>query len=331
MMVQDVALLPFYNETWHFILEWFNDKDTVLLKTSGSTGAPHTIEVKKQYMRNSAQMTVDFLNLKEKDTALLCLSPSYIAGKMMIVRALECGLDLLFAVPSGNPLKAITETIHFAAMVPLQVENVLSDNPSDLHKIEQLILGGAPLNPVLEERLFDFPNVIWQTYGMTETVSHIAMRMVNGKAVSNAYSPMSGVCLSLDDRGCLQIVAPRLAEAKIVTNDLVNLHDDGRFEFLGRYDHVINSGGLKISPEVVERKIDFLFSARFFISSLPDVRLGQKVILLIEGHEKDYDVLSLMSQMKSVLSSYECPKDIYFLPVFDETASGKVKRTFSIL
>lgn len=325
-MMEDECLGEFRQGVWGFIDEWLNDSRTVNLQTSGSTGAPKQITMEKKYMRQSARMTLDFLALSPNDTALCCLSASYIAGKMMIVRALEGGLNLLLSEPNGNPLKEISTPIDFAAMVPMQVENVLKDKPKDLNKVKHLILGGAPVSPALEKQLQDFKTAIWHTYGMTETVSHIAMRRLNGAGQTSYYSAMANVKLSLDERQCLQIEAPHLTAEKVVTNDIVELDDKGNFRFLGRYDNVINSGGVKISPELLEQKIAHLIPCRFLISSVPDERLGQRVVLVLEGDDKMMDGEALLGELRKKLSTYETPKELVFIEQFQETGSGKIKR-----
>lgn len=317
-------------EVWAFVKEWLNDEDTVQVTTSGSTGVPKTIAIEKKYLRNSAMMTLAFLGLKPGDVALLCLSASYIAGKMMIVRALEGGLDLLLKEALGNPLKGNTEKIHFAAMVPLQVEKVLAEEGAEvLASIDQLIIGGAAVNDSLLRQLNPLSNATWATYGMTETVSHVAMKRLSGEAVLDCFVPMPGIKLSIDERGCLQIEGPHLCAETVVTNDLVTLDEQQCFRFVGRYDNIINSGGVKLVPELIEQKITSLFDERFIISSLSDDRLGQKLVLYVETTEPErYDWSLLQEQLADLLPPFQRPKVLICLPKFAETKSGKVKRSF---
>ena len=325
-MVNEASLPDFELGIWSFIAEWLSDKETVELQTSGSTGTPQKITMAKCYMRQSAQMTLDFFGLSPNDTALCCLQASYIAGKMMIVRALEGGLNLLLAQPQGNPIEGINEEITFAAMVPLQVENILKSQAQDLNKIKHLIIGGASISDHLEDQLQASQANIWHTYGMTETVSHVAVRKLNGEGRSTFYSPLPRVNLSLDARQCLTIDAPHLSPDIVTTNDIVEFNEEGGFCFIGRFDNVINSGGVKISPELLEKKIASFISARFIISSTPDERLGQRLILIIESPQCKIDEDELMIKIKSVLSPYEVPKSISYIPKFEETSSGKIKR-----
>ncbi len=324
-MRNNASLSVFFREAWAFIAEWLNDADTVVLQTSGSTGAPKIIKVEKRFMRNSALMTVEFLHIKKGDKALLCLPANYIAGKMMIVRALECGLDLWMREAKGNTLTG-NQIFDFAAMVPMQVENILNHQPEDLDKVKKLILGGAAVKPDLQEKLQSCTSEIWHSYGMTETVSHIALRRLNGATKSEHYRAMPGVDLRVDERGCLQISAPHLNPEVVTTNDIVALEEEGSFSFLGRYDNVINSGGVKISPELVEQKISALIRERFIISSKTDERLGERVVLIIEGEAGKYNPTALLENIKPLVNKFEMPKEILFTESFAETESGKIKR-----
>ncbi len=314
-------------EAWTFMAEWLLESPQVQLQTSGSTGLPKMLKIKKQYLRNSARMTLDFLHLLPGDVALLCLSAKHIAGKMMIVRALEGGLNLLLREPNSNPLSGCKEKIDLAAMVPLQVENIMAEGgKSAFAGIKQVIIGGAAVSAALAERIKDLPCCFRETYGMTETVSHIAMRKISRKGASPYFQPMPGVSLALDERSCLKIEAPHLSDKIIISNDVAELSKQG-FRLLGRYDNIINSGGIKLLPEEIERKIGFLFKERFFISSRADARLGEKVVLTIETKQPDaYRRECLKTKLLEQLSPFECPKAIFFVEKFKETPSGKIIR-----
>ena len=329
-VAQSVSVPTWEQEVWCFIDEWFNAEDEVRLQTSGSTGIPKVIAIKKKYLRNSAQMTLAFLDLSEGDTALLCLSATYIAGKMMIVRALEGGLDLLLREAVGNPLKGIEENIVFAAMVPLQVEKVFQEEGAvALERINQLIIGGAVVGNQLLRQLRPLKSQVWATYGMTETVSHVAMKRLSGGKNTDFFVPMPGVTLSTDERGCLLIEASHLAPTLVATNDIVSFDEEQNFRFVGRYDNIINSGGVKLVPEQIEEKIVPLFSERFIISAVADERLGQKLVLYIESSEAEhYNWSALEKELALLLPPYERPKALFVIPQFEETKSGKVKRSF---
>ena len=302
-----------------FIEDWFSSPDEMTLQTSGSTGKPKSISVKKEWMRNSARLTGKTFGLAQGDSALLCMPMKYIAGKMMVVRALELGLNLKVVEPSSNPLKDLESPIDFAAMVSLQLEKSLND----WHKVKKLIVGGGRINPQLVEKLQSVSMQVFETYGMTETLTHVAIKPLNGSNKSDCFHALDGVHFEKDERDCLVIHATDLNPEPIVTNDLVELLDKKSFRWLGRHNNVINSGGIKIIPEVVEAKLSSTISdRRYFITGLPDESFGEKVVLVVEGERIDITMESL--------DKYEKPKEIYFIPKFVETESGKVTRRETI-
>ena len=310
-----------------FLQEWFNDQSYVIGHTSGSTGQPKEMQLSKEDMRASARLTNEYFGICEKSVLLLCLSVSYIAGKMMVVRALEAGADLIIADVSSRPLRNIeNQEIDLVAMVPMQVEETLKHpkEQATLAEIKHLLIGGASVSPHLEQGLKELSTVSYATYGMTETVSHIALRRLN---CDPCYSALGKVCFSTDERDCLVVEAPHLKEKIFVTNDMVELVNQYSFKWLGRYDQVINSGGLKFFPELIERKIAINISRRYFISSQVDERLGERIVLVIEGNPLAPRALEqLQKNLKTLLTDYEQPKAILFLPHFHETSSGKVIR-----
>ena len=302
-----------------FIEDWFSSPDEMTLQTSGSTGKSKSISVKKEWMRNSARLTGKTFGLTQGDSALLCMPMKYIAGKMMVVRALELGLNLKVVEPSSNPLKDLESPIDFAAMVSLQLEKSLND----WHKVKKLIVGGGRVNPQLVEKLQSVSMQVFETYGMTETLTHVAIKPLNGSNKSDCFHALDGVHFEKDERDCLVIHATDLNPEPIVTNDLVELLDEKSFRWLGRHNNVINSGGIKIIPEVVEAKLSSIISdRRYFIAGLPDESFGEKVVLVAEGERIDITMESL--------DKYEKPKEIYFIPKFVETESGKVTRRETI-
>ena len=313
-------------ELYDFLEKWFDGRDFIVGHTSGSTGKPKEIRLAKADMRVSARLTNSFFRLGSGSVFLLCLSVGYIAGKMMVVRALEAGGELQVLNISSSPLRDWSGVADLAAMVPLQVEETLNreETAEKLKGIRQLLIGGAPVSRLLEKRLGEFPSECFVTYGMTETVSHVALRRLNGGPV---YTALGKVSFSTDLRGCLVIHAPHLSGGRYVTNDLVKLQDSRHFEWIGRYDHIINSGGIKLSPEAIEVRLADRIPQRFFISSRPDERLGERVVLLIEGEEWEEGALSeLRRVLRMVLSPYEVPREIIFCPRFQETSSGKLIR-----
>jgi len=298
-----------------FLLDWFDSKSYIEMQTSGSTGTPKVIRVDKQAMVNSAMATGDFFDLRSGNRALQCLPVKYVAGKMMLIRAIILGLDLDYVAPSSHPMKDLDDQKYdFVAMVPMQAQNSLKE----LHNVRKLIVGGARISASLEKELMKLPTEVYETYGMTETITHIAAKRVGEKA----FTVLPHVTISYDDRNCLVIHAPHIiAEDAIVTNDLVELINENQFVFLGRIDNVINSGGVKIMPEQVEQKLDGKINRRFFIASKEDKELGEKVVLVVEGDSFDID-----KSVFETLDKYERPKEIVFVPKFKETENGKVLR-----
>ena len=311
-----------------FLEEWNNPSPYVHVKTSGSTGAPKPMLVEKQRMLNSARITCDFLGLRPGDTALLCMSLDYIAGKMMVVRSLERGLKLTTVEPSGHPLSTSNlppstfHIPHFTAMVPLQVYNTLQvpEERERLKKIKHLIIGGGAIDDSLAAELKDFPNNIWSTYGMTETLSHIALRRLNGPEASEWYTPFPSVHLSISDESCLIIDAPEVCSEPLITNDIAEL-SACQFRILGRKDNVICSGGLKIQAEELERQLRPHMSAPFVISKRADEKFGEVVVLITEGSPSDARIIC-----ERILPKYHQPKAYLHLDQIPLTETGKIAR-----
>jgi O-succinylbenzoic acid--CoA ligase len=319
------AQSPLHQQLLLFLREWFSPEKTISLQTSGSTGSPKRIIVRKEQMVQSARMTCDFFQLKENDKALLCLPLDYIAGKMMVVRAICGGLDLYPVTPSGHPLAGTTTAFDFAAMVPLQVYNTLQ-SPEDkkrFSQIKRVIIGGGAVDPQLEEALRDFPNDIYSTYGMTETVSHIALRKINGAGAEKGYTPLRGVSLELSDEQTLIIHAPHVANETLVTNDIAEIHTDGTFRILGRKDNVINTGGIKVQAEEVERIIRPCIKGNLAITAVPHPRLGEAVVLLIEPLNNPG---ILKREVKKLLPRHQQPLHIFVVENIPQTGSGKTNR-----
>ena len=310
-----------------FLAEWHNDSPTILVHTSGSTGKPKPMLVEKRRMEASARITCQFLGLKESDTALLCMPLDYIAGKMMVVRALERGLRLICVEPSGHPLRVTqrgqSPSIDFAAMVPLQVYNSLqvAAERDRLMQIRHLIIGGGAIDEGLAASLKDFPNAVWSTYGMTETLSHIALRRLNGPDASEWYTPFDSVRLSLSEEDCLVIDAPEVCTTTLVTNDIAAFCPDGTFRILGRKDNVICSGGIKIQAEEVERQLRPHLRESYLITKRPDDKFGEVVVLLTEG-----SVDEARQVCERILPKYHQPRVYLHVDQIPLTETGKPAR-----
>ncbi|WP_394972245.1 AMP-binding protein [uncultured Croceitalea sp.] len=309
---------PFEVPIGNFILDWTNQSKMVTVSTSGSTGKPKQIQLQKKHMVNSALATGSFFNLSARDSVLLCLPCDFIAGKMMLVRAMVLGLQIDVVEPSSNPLKDTSNSYDFGAMIPLQVQNSIDK----LYRIGKLIIGGAPLEKKLENKLRSLKTATYETYGMTETITHIAVRKLE---VSN-FETIPTVTVKTDERGCLVINAPKITDEEVITNDVVELISDTEFKWLGRYDTIINSGGIKLIPEQIERKLTKIIDTRFFVAGLQDDTFGEKLVLVVEG---DIDMPNLLMQIDNVndLSKYEKPKAILNIEHFIQSANGKVLRS----
>jgi O-succinylbenzoic acid--CoA ligase len=310
---------PFEQHVGNFLLDWFDEKSYIELSTSGTTGTPKVIKIEKQAMLDSALATGDFFDLKPGDTMLHCLPTNYVAGKMMFVRSFILGLDMKFVEPNSDPLKNIDEEFDFCAMVPLQAKNSLEKLKAG--KIKKLIIGGVKVHKALEQELVKLPMDIYETYGMTETITHIAAKKIG----ENAFTVLPNVKVSIDDRQCLVIDAKNISKDKIVTNDIVNLISDKQFSWEGRIDNVINSGGIKLMPERIEDKLSTLIPRRYFVSGQPDETLGEKAVLYVEG-----EPMVIEDTVFAVLDKFEKPKEVVFIPKFKETATGKILRKESI-
>ena len=305
-----------------FLEEWNNASPYVHVQTSGSTGAPKQMLVEKRRMLASARITCDFLGLCEGDTALLCMSLDYIAGKMMVVRSIERGLKLLHVVPSGHPLGNLNTSIDFAAMVPMQVYNSLQvpEERERLREIKHLIIGGGAIDEAMAEELKGFPHAVWSTYGMTETLSHIALRRLSGPDASDWYTPFPSVQVSLNDEDCLVIDAPEVCAERLVTNDIAEL-SGGAFRILGRKDNVICSGGIKIQAEEIERQLRSFSRVPYLISKRKDEKFGEVVVLLTEGSTDE-----AREVCERVLPKYHQPRDYVHVDHIPLTATSKPAR-----
>lgn len=322
----DTSVSDFKRELYLFIIEWFSSSEYIVVKTSGSTGSPKEIHLRKEHMKASARATISYFDLKRNDKVLLCLPMSFIAGKMMVVRALTGNLDLCIAEPSSKPELPEVQ-MQFSAMVPLQVSSLLKEKPDSLSKIDKLIIGGSFIPDALVQQIQHLKNLVWQTYGMTETMTHIAVRKINSNKIKDWYQPLPGVLVTLDRRRCLVIKAKHLGVEDLKTNDLAKIDKSGSFQILGRVDDMIVSGGLKFNPVSIENKLSEIISNAFFIGSLNDHELGQKLVLFIEkGGNIERQIFNIWRKLEEKLERQEIPKEIIFLDSFSRTTSGKTDR-----
>lgn len=322
--LSEVQLSQWEKELYLFLQEWISASDTIAAHTSGSTGEPQMIRLPKTMMEQSAQRTITYFNLKPGDRLLLSLPCRYIAGKMMVIRAITGRMDLITADPSLETDLLLTSIFDLGAMVPNQVFKLL-DHPKGKEKIENirhLLIGGSAIQANMENQLSRLNNQVVSTYGMTETASHIALRTLSGPSRSDIYQCLPGITVSLGHNDCLIIHVPGM-EA-FPTKDIARVLSPVSFKILGRADDVIISGGIKFWPETLEKKLEGLIPHRFVFSSLPDEKLGEKLVLVVEGTAADVD--DIQQKAKEVLLPYERPREICFLDSFPETENGKIKR-----
>jgi o-succinylbenzoate---CoA ligase len=328
----------YQGQALRFCQQWLQGQAEFVVHTSGSTGPPKPTCLARAHMEASARLTAQALGLHPGDRALVCLHPGYIAGIMMLVRGLVNDWSLVVVNPSAQPLAQTGgATFDFAALVPLQLQALLNapefeSNLLIINQMKAILIGGAPLGPALEAQLQVVAAPLYATYGMTETVSHVALRRLNGPQRAGYYTALPEVQLGQDERGCLVITAPMTGGKKLITNDLVQLLSPETFTWLGRADWVINSGGVKVHPEKVERAVGEALATlaappRLAVLGLPDERLGERVVLVVEGSPPPPGWwAALRPQLVAHLGRYELPQEVRGYPVFPETATGKLDR-----
>lgn len=302
--------------TTAFLAEWHNDKDYVVARTSGSTGKPKEIHLLKSDMIRSAKATCRIFGINGRSRLVLPLSTDYIAGKMMVVRGIVSGAELIVEKPSSHPLAENYGEVDLTAIVPSQIDGLL-ESPDN---IRQAIVGGGQISAKSEQRLIDSPIDAYATYGMTETCSHVALRKIS----EEEFTAIDGITFSLDNHGCLAIQAPEFSFKEIITNDIVRLRDARHFTWIGRADNVINSGGVKLHPEAIERKLSAIIPCPFYIAGRPSERWGEEAVLYVES--TDIDKNEIIEKARSVLDRYSVPKEVICVPKFLRTYSGKIKR-----
>jgi len=314
--------MPYHDILLSFLDQWFSDNDTFIIKTSGSTGGKaKKLSFDKQQMIDSAKVTLTYFSLKQGDKALLCLPIDYIAGKMMLVRALVGGLKLFVVEPGSNFWDELDESIDFAAVVPLQLENA---DPDKVSYIKNILIGGAPINDRLKNLLDHSQARFYESFGMSESLSHFAIKDIgNGE---ECFKLLGGVEANANKEGQLSVKVPWISSSWLKTDDRVVFKDTNKFEWVGRFSDIINTGGVKVNPFDCEKRLTlplrtfFGEDRSFYITYLPEPSLGQKVVLIIEGEEK----AGLRDLVSQYLERYETPKEIIFIEQFKYSSSGKI-------
>jgi len=304
-----------------FLEEWKNENAFIEVQTSGSTGKPTKVLLEKAKMLVSAKNTLNYLKIQKNCNALLCLSSTTIAGKMMVIRSIVGELNLIVGPVNSNPLENIDLPIEFVAMVPMQLKSTLENSAHKLKNIPSILIGGGPISPNLSAALKENNTTVFHTYGMTETISHVAMRKV-GENEEKEFEALPGITFS-EENEQLVVHYPAINIDSLKTNDQIVLTSQTTFQWIGRTDFIINSGGKKLNPEEIEDRISELLETPYFIGSLSDEKFGQKVILLIESNHSLHVTKEVL---RTKLSNYSLPKEIYYLEHFTRTVSGKINR-----
>ncbi|QMU28546.1 AMP-binding protein [Adhaeribacter radiodurans] len=325
--------------TLEFCRNWLNGVQEIAINTSGSTGAPKLITLTRAQMIASAQNTLLALNLQENDRTLVCLNTEYIGGMMMLVRGLVGNLHLTIIEPIGNPFKYLPpngpDEYDFGSFVPLQLQAIITESPEKKYLLDQMkgiLVGGAVVNDILYKQIQNIAAPVYHTYGMTETSSHVALKRLNGSKPDSYFKAASSVKLGLDERGCLTIIGNLTNDQLITTNDLANLISEHEFEWLGRVDNTINSGGVKVQAEKVEvalaqALLELDLNYRSFITPLPDAKLGQRIVAVLEGEKlENTKEESIQKHLQQILNKYEIPKAFKYIANFCTTASGKIDK-----
>ncbi len=323
----------YFQSVQDFAQVWLSGQDRFIITTSGSTGAPKEIALSRNQMVESARITGQVLELPLGTRALVCLNVAYIAGMMMIIRGLELGWQLTIVEPSSNPLLDLEGDLDFAAMVPMQLSSILNEKQTR-ERVEQLgkiLLGGGTVSEGLLQAIRQLKVPVYQSYGMTETVSHVALRRLNGDNPQDSYHVMPGIEFGTDGRGCLHVRGAVTAHKLIQTNDLIEISSPTTFDWLGRVDSVINSGGVKISLDKLDRVTGEVLqqlnvSIEYFNWYEHDEILGQKLVLFLEGQPQNFDGKMLLEKISFRVNPYQTPKAAYFVPNFERTPTAKIDK-----
>ncbi len=306
-----------------FIADWKSDTDYIETNTSGSTGTPKTIRLLKTQMKASAQMSGKYFHFSSNKKIMLSLPIHTIGGKMIVIRAIEFNMILVVSDLEKNPIRNLNNSIYFISLVPYQLQSIIEETPDKLNLIENILLGGAPVSEKLKNQIQLFRPNFYESYGMTETMSHVAIK--NLKSSGNYFEALGNTEFSIKN-DTLTIHANDINIENLQTNDQVKLLNKKQFIWLGRKDFVINSGGKKFHPEIIEHKLANSIPQRFYIYKEFDEKLGEKIILIIEHESSDLLVEEIKKSCQNRLEKHEIPKKIYFTNQFYETKSNKINR-----
>lgn len=323
-----------FAQTFSLAQQWLNGAETYVFHTSGSTGTPKEILLKREQLGSSAQGTIRALSLTPQEQILLCMNTAFIGGAMLLIRGLILQATITLQQPSGNPLEHISagHPYTFASFTPIQLHTLTSGDRNireKLNRFHYILLGGAAVPVPLERELKKLSVKVYHTYGMTETVSHIALKQIGADVY---FKALPGVELRTDEHGCLAIKSGSTGNKWVYTHDMVTLIDEHTFDLLGRADDMINTGGIKVWPAKIEQALqdglyDMGIQRNIFVSWIPDDRLGQKIIAVIEGPPLDPEVQTrLIGSLEKRLGRYELPRAFYNFQLFILTPTGKINK-----
>ena len=322
---KDVEVEGLIGDVLSFLEEWNSEANRFSIMSSGTTGEVKEMSFSKEALTTSANITLASFKLKKGDLVLQALPLSFVAGKMMLVRAIIGRLRLKLVIPTANPIKDLNDNYTFTAFTPHQLKTILIESPEKINLFSTIIIGGSKVDKNLEKRLASFSAIFYETFGMSETLTHVAIRQMNGKKKSSYFKILEGFKWEVTTKGCLQISAEHIKGSPIITQDLIERIDEDHFLWLGREDNVINTGGVKVYPEIIEKKLMDSITQPFVISKSKDGRLGEKVVIYFELEHKDY--ISSNPLEYRGLSVFEKPKEIKFIAKFPRNKNGKVIRT----
>ncbi len=304
---------------------WDDGSECIECSTSGSTGKPKKILLPKREMRRSAQRTIDYFGITCDSLLYSCISPDYIGGKMQLVRARTAGCRLSYEKPSNTPFRQYSgERIDLVSVVPSQMLHIA--RMEKLPDVGAYLVGGAPVHDGLRRIIDERGIPAYETYGMTETASHVAIRRICDPEES--FRVLPGVSIFTTEEGCLGIDIE--GWQRIVTNDIAKMDTPETFTIRGRADNVIITGGLKVHPEELEAKIRSLTGMECLINAEPDEKWGERVVLTIEPDEKsgmnpEEIKAGITTLLKGKVSPHEFPKTIR-VGIIPRTENGKMKR-----
>lgn len=295
--------------------EW-NESEFISFQTSGSTGTPKVITFTKEQVIRSAERTATFFSLNKNAEVFCALPPIYVAGKMMALRAIINEWNLTWHTPSTQP--SIQGNYNFAAFTSQQCALLIENNPESLNRIQHVLLGGGPISERVIQFSHNTESTFWEGYGMTETLTHIALRELKRDA---GFLPLEGVHVRQGEKGNLMIEDKKLELPELETTDVVEFVDLG-FTVKGRLDNIIISGGVKIFPEEIEQLLSNRIAQPYYIGSVADEVLGRKLALYVEGAFDE----SLQHKIDELNLGVRKPREIFFEDCFNRTESGKIIR-----